>query len=63
MTRLQKASTDAVDTIVAIMRGPTVNPFVRLQAAHAMLEMAVKSRAIDELEARIAALEHAAISA
>ena len=33
------------------------NPFVRLQAAQAVLDMAVKSRTVDELEERIAALE------
>lgn len=56
-TLLQKSCTEAAKTVISIMQDTDANPFVRLQAANAVLDMAVKSRAVDELEARIAALE------
>jgi hypothetical protein len=57
---LQKASAKAVETIISVMEDPEANAFVRLQAAQSVLNTALKTRATEELEERIAALEQAA---
>jgi transposase-like protein len=57
LAELQKACTKAAQTLVDLLedaQGPTV---VRLRAAQVVLDTALKSRTVDELEARIAALE------
>ena len=54
---LQRASADAVVTVVAIMRSRTAPPAVRLAAARTILELARESLELDDLQARITALE------
>jgi hypothetical protein len=53
---LQKSCTQAVQVLVAAMRDEAAH--VRLAAARAVLDLAMKARAIDEVEARLTALEH-----
>lgn len=54
---LQKHCIEAAKTIIDVMHDKHANPYVRLHAAQAVLDMAIKSRVVDELEARITALE------
>ena len=55
---MQKSCTEAAMVIIEIMKSGT-NDFVRLQAAQNVIGLANKSRTIEELEARIDALEQA----
>jgi len=57
--RLQRISADAVETIKAIMKSEESNASVRLAAAKTILDFALRSTEIDDLESRISALESA----
>jgi uncharacterized small protein (DUF1192 family) len=57
LARLPPACTKAAETMITLLEDAQVPAFVRLKAAQAILDMALKSRTVDELEARIAALE------
>ena len=57
MTRLQRASGQAVGTILAIMADSDVPASVRLSAAKAALEMVHRSLETEDLSERISALE------
>ena len=55
---MQRGCTEAVECLLTIMRAKNSSPFVKLQAAQSILDMAMKSRTIEDMEARIEALEH-----
>ena len=57
--QIQKATGKAVATLIAVMDDPLAQPSSRVAAAKAILEMAVKAIELDDLEARILALEQA----
>ena len=57
VTRLQKASEDAVKTLRDIMTDVGKPPSVRVTAARIILEMSVKAVEIDDLTTRIENLE------
>ena len=61
--QLQKACTRAVTTLLEVMEGEHTPEAVRCRAAHSVLDLAMKARSVEDLEARIAAIEHAAIPA
>jgi hypothetical protein len=54
---LQKASNNAVNALVSVMNDPEAPASSRVQAAKVVLEMSLKALEVDDLEARIAALE------
>lgn len=54
---LQRASADAVTTIASIMRDKTAPPAVRLSAARSVLELALQGLELDDVLARLAAVE------
>jgi hypothetical protein len=54
---LQKACTEAAETLVALMQDHNAAASVRLQAAQTVLATAIKSRVVDELEVRLTELE------
>ena len=58
MTRLQQVCGTAVDTLEAIMGDPEATPSSRVTAARCALDLAVKAVELEDLEARITALEH-----
>jgi AraC-like DNA-binding protein len=55
--RLQQASTKAVGVLVGLMDDTAIPAPVRLSAASKVLEMAVKAVELDDLDARLKALE------
>ena len=57
MARLQRASGQAVDTLLALMADSDVPASVRLAAAKAAIEMVHKSLENEDLSERISALE------
>lgn len=57
VARLQQATTQAVDTLEAIMGDKDAPAGSRVTAAKTVLEMAVKAVELDDLAARIEALE------
>jgi hypothetical protein len=58
--KLQRATGRAVETLVAVMEDEDVTASARVSAAKAVLEMAIKGVELDDLEARITALEEQA---
>jgi hypothetical protein len=60
ITRLQQASSEAVDCFKDVMRDPEAGASARVTAATKILEMAVKGTEIAELQRRLNALEEAA---
>ena len=60
MTQLQQATGEAVDTLRAVMQDAEAPASAKVSAAKAILETAVKAVELEDLEARIAALEAAA---
>jgi len=56
VARLADAAAEAVDTLVELLAPPTPAS-VRCSASRALLEAALRWRAAEELEARVAALE------
>jgi len=57
--RLQQASADAVTTLQSVMTDPTAPAPARVNAAKAVLEIAVKAIEVEDLEARVEELEQA----
>ena len=60
VARVQQATCTAVETLRAIMQDPEAPASARVSAAKAVLETAIKGIELEDLEARIAALEHQA---
>ena len=59
IARLQQNSSDAVTVLVDIMKDATAPKTIRVTAASKVLDIAIKSVEIDELAARLDALEAA----
>jgi DNA-binding MurR/RpiR family transcriptional regulator len=57
LTRVQQVSGEAVDVLRDVMADDTKPPSSRVTAARTILDMALKSVEIEDLEARIEALE------
>lgn len=55
--QIQKATGKAVATLLAVMDDPLAPPGAKVTAARVILEQAVRAIELDDLEARIAALE------
>ena len=55
--KLQALASEAVETLGQILRDDRVAPHVRTNAAARVLALAYKSRELDDLEARLEALE------
>jgi tRNA A37 N6-isopentenylltransferase MiaA len=55
--QIQKATGRAVATLIAVMDDPLAPPGAKVTAARVILEQAVRAIELDDLEARIAALE------
>jgi transposase-like protein len=60
IARLQQAASAASSTLLKIMIDPNSPPSCRLRAADSVLSHAAKAIEIEEIEARLAALEQAA---
>lgn len=60
ITRLQQASTRAVDTLQSVMDSTDAPAASKVAAAKIILEMSVKAVEMEDLEARISSLEKAA---
>jgi hypothetical protein len=60
IARLQQGTSPAATTLLKIMIDPSVPPSVRVRAADSVLNHATKAIEIEEIEARVAALEQAA---
>jgi hypothetical protein len=59
--KLQALAAEAVDTLVEVHRNREIGAHIRVSAARAILELAYKVHEIEDLEARIEALEEAAV--
>ena len=57
ITRVQHATGEAVETLRAVMQDTTAPASAKVSAARAILETAVKAVELEDLEARMAALE------
>ena len=57
ITRLQQATGKAVETLCMVMRDAEAPASARVSAARAILETAIKAVELEDLEARIIALE------
>lgn len=57
VAHLQQASTEAVETLRRIMQDPEKSVTARVTAARTVLEFAIKGVELEDLAARIAALE------
>ena len=57
IAQIQQATTAAVQTLAAVMADPEAPASARVTAAKEVLATALKVRELDELEARLAALE------
>ena len=60
IARLQQASSAAVTTLLKVMVEPGTPPSTKVRAADSVLNHAAKAIEIEEIEARVAALERAA---
>jgi len=60
IVQVQQATGTAVQTLVAVMEDAEASASARVSAAKAILETAVKAVEVEDLEARIAALEQQA---
>jgi hypothetical protein len=58
MARLQHVTTVAVNTLEAVMTDATARESAKVTAARAVLELAIRAVELEDLEVRIAALEH-----
>jgi transposase-like protein len=59
--KLQALAAEAVETLVEIHRNREISAHIRVSAARAVLDLAYKVHEIEDLEARIEALEEAAV--
>src|SRR5256885_2253272 len=60
ITQVQQATGEAVETLRAVMQDPEAPASARVSAAKAVLETALKGVELEDLEARITALEQQA---
>ena len=60
VARLQQGTSAAATTLLKVMIDPNVSASVRVRAADSVLDHAAKAIEIEEIEARVAALEQAA---
>jgi len=60
ITQVQQATGEAVETLRTVMQDPEAPASAKVSAAKNILDMAVKAVELEDLEARIAALEHQA---
>ena len=60
VARMQQATGDASITILKLMTDANVPPAVRLRAAECVFEHAIQGIELEDIEARLAALEQAA---
>jgi DNA-binding MurR/RpiR family transcriptional regulator len=58
---LRQGANEASDTLIAVARDTTAPANARVSAARTVLEMLLRSRELDELEARLEALERASL--
>jgi transposase-like protein len=59
IARIQQATSTAVTTLEGVMRDPDKPSSSRVSAARAVLELALKAVELEDLEARVSALEQA----
>ena len=59
--RLQTLAAEAVETLVEVHRNQQIGAHIRVSAARTLLELAYKVHEMEDLEARIEALEEAAV--
>jgi hypothetical protein len=59
VARLQSASSAAVSVLLKVLANETTKPTVRVSAARCVLELAIKAVELDDLAARLEALERA----
>src|SRR5262249_22091002 len=57
ITQVQQATGEAVETLRSVMRDPEATASARVSAAKAVWETAIRGIDLEDLEARIAALE------
>jgi len=57
VTKLQATMTAAVDTLQTVMSDPEAPPSARVSAAKTVLDLALKSGQLEEVETRLAAIE------
>lgn len=57
ITRLQQSSSEAAGVLIALMRNTRAPSYARLAAASKVLDMAVKAVELDDIMARLEALE------
>src|SRR5215510_7648941 len=57
ITQVQRATGEAVETLRTVMQDPDAPASARVSAAKAILETAIKAVELEDLEARITALE------
>lgn len=62
IARLQQASSAAVSTLLKIMIDPSTPPSTRVRAADSVLDHSAKAIELEDIEARVAALEQTATS-
>jgi hypothetical protein len=60
ITQVQQATGEAVETLRAVMQDPEAPASARVSAARVVIETAVKAVELEDLEARITALEQQA---
>jgi hypothetical protein len=60
IARLQQSTGAAVTTLLKVMVDPSTPPSTKVRAADSVLDHAAKAIEIEEIEARVAALEQAA---
>lgn len=59
VARLQQASSAAVSTLLKVMVDPVTPPATKVRAADSVLDHSAKAIEIEDIEARVAALEEA----
>ncbi len=62
IARLQQATSAAASTLLKVMVDPSTPPSTRIRAAESVLTHAAKSIEVEDIEARVTALEQAAES-
>ena len=61
LARLQRAASTAVTVLIEALDHVDKETGVRVAAARAILDLSIKSAELEDLEARVAALEHEAV--
>jgi DNA-binding MurR/RpiR family transcriptional regulator len=60
IARLQQATSAAVTTLLKVMVDPSTPPSTKVRAADSVLDHSAKAIELEDIEARVAELEHAA---